>query len=182
MASFPFLQKLQTSLADFFRPEQGRNPVAEVSDFVPSTPRTPSIADTIRGLMTSRQNNPQAQAQELMPASTPTPTPQPSGTFARATHYQPTGNPTSTGTIPQPGRTAAVSPDMLDQVPYGTLVLMPDGIIYRVEDRTADDLTGTIDIFGEQPLVDQFPYGKSENVPFTIIGKDTEGLKYNYRK
>ncbi len=66
----PFLSRLQTSLSDFFRPEQGQNQPPEISSFVPSAPRTPSIGPTIRGILSS-QGQPQAAQEAVQPPIQP---------------------------------------------------------------------------------------------------------------
>ena len=54
MNNLPFLQRLQTSLGNYFRPEQGQNAPPEVSSFVPSSPTPPAIGRTIRGMLANQ--------------------------------------------------------------------------------------------------------------------------------
>jgi len=177
--AFPFLGRIQSQLSNFFQPSQGSvNLPPEISDVISSANlnRVPSIAGTIRGLMGSGQAK--ASSLPAQPAPTPsaTPTPTPASAlqalFGRVSQYGATGNLTATGTTPEAGRTAAVSPDLLELLPYGTLIQLPDGSIYRVEDRTADSISSTLDVFSEDPR------GLQRNVPYSVVGKDMEGLRY----
>lgn len=97
------------------------------------------------------------------------------GTFGRISQYGPTGNNTATGTIPMPNRTAAVSPDILSSVPYGSLVRVGNQT-YRIEDLTAPEIKNTLDVFSNSPS------GLQRNIPYQIIGKDFSGLKYKVRR
>lgn len=51
----PFLQRLQTSLGNYFRPEQGQNAPPEVQSFVPQAQTPPAIGRTIRGLLADQR-------------------------------------------------------------------------------------------------------------------------------
>lgn len=77
--AIPFLQRLQSTLSDYFRPEQSENVPSEVQAFVPSAPRTPSIANTIRGIMRSKPEMmspiPEAERNAPYERQTPMPTP-----------------------------------------------------------------------------------------------------------
>lgn len=100
--------------------------------------------------------------------------------FGRVTYYK-TGDLTTTGTKPKAGYTAAISRDLLNTVPMGSIIELENGHRYRVEDRTADKYKGvpirsTLDVFETNPAKGQ---GLDRNVPYKIVGKDTSGLKYN---
>ena len=122
------------------------------------------------------------------PSVTPVPLPTPPvspkivprSLFKRVTYYLPTGSSTATGTTPKSGYTAAVSPDMLDRVPMGSLIKLPNGKIIRVEDKTNKRLKDTLDIFYNTKDEAVYPKGMERDVAIEIIGRDTSGMKYNY--
>lgn len=119
------------------------------------------------------------------PSPTPSPMPTPMPQFGRVSYYLPTGGQTATGTDPVSGYTAAVSRQMLPQVPMGSLIKLPNGKVVRVEDLTADDILSTLDLYyGSQEEYQNAGYpgkGLERNVPYQIVGRDTTGLKYNYK-
>ena len=115
--------------------------------------------------------------------------------IGRITYYTPTGDLTSTGTTPLEGRTAAKSRDWGNLIPMGSMVTLPDGNTYRIEDLTAQfysdkegnpdpnrPIEDTIDIFSQEPRQDEFPFGMTKNAPAEIVGQDLEGLRYNLRR
>lgn len=97
------------------------------------------------------------------------------GNLGRITQYGPTGNLTATGTIPYPGRTAAISPDLLSVIPFGSLVKIQNQV-YRIEDLTHPRIKNTLDIFSNSPV------GLQKDIPYQIIGRDYAGLKYKIPK
>lgn len=99
----------------------------------------------------------------------------PGGSFGRISQYGATGNNTATGTIPMPGRTAAVSPDLLSQIPFGSLVKVGNQT-YRIEDLTNPRIKNTLDVFSATPS------GLQRNIPYEIVGRDYSGLKYKIPK
>jgi len=115
------------------------------------------------------------------PTATPTPTQR--NTFGRVTYYLPTGNLTATGTVPTPNYTAAISRELKKLVPMGSIIELPDGKRFRIEDLTAEadklgkPILNTLDLFREQPEPGE---GLRTNVPYRIIGRDISGMKYNY--
>mgnify|MGYP001558570784 CR=1 FL=1 len=70
--NLPFLQRVGTSLGNYFSPEQGQNVPPEVQSFVPQSQTPPAIGRTIRGLL-ANQPQPDFQAQQQQ-----VPQPQPS--------------------------------------------------------------------------------------------------------
>ena len=127
-------------------------------------------------------------APTVAPTTTPIPTPTPHTQFGRVTYYQKTGNLTSTGTVPKPNYTAAISRELKKVVPMGSIIELPDGTRFRIEDLTAEEIenkeTGertpirdTLDLFRDQPGEGE---GLQRNVPYKVVGRDTAGLKYNY--
>jgi len=127
------------------------------------------------------------QAQEVTPVLAED-APQTTGTFKRKTYYTPNETPaydkkgmlTATGTTPKPGYTVAVSPDMLKSH-GGTLktgdLLEIGGKQFRVEDLTNESLKGTVDVYMEEVSPDT--KGLEQDVPFKVVGRNKEGLKYN---
>ena len=99
----------------------------------------------------------------------------PGGNFGRISQYGATGNNTATGTIPMPNRTAAISPDLLSSIPFGSLVKVGNQT-YRIEDLTHPRIKNTLDVFSASPS------GLQRNVPYQITGKDYSGLKYKIPK
>ena len=68
----PFLQRVGTSLGNYFRPEQGQNAPPEVQSFVPQAQTPPAIGRTIRGLLANQpqpdfQTNVAAPSAQLQP-------------------------------------------------------------------------------------------------------------------
>jgi 3D (Asp-Asp-Asp) domain-containing protein len=161
------LKSLLTGAGDTF----GRG-VEVVSDYL----RKPQGDVTSDYLVSPVPERPMEAPRIAAPAQ---PQPQPSQ-FDRLTYYLPTGNPTSTGTTPRSGYTAAISRQLLGDIPMGTLIQLPNGQVVRVEDVTDDDILGTLDIFYNNPQEATYPQGMERNVPFNIVGRDTEGLKYNF--
>ena len=111
------------------------------------------------------------------PTTTPIPTPTPHTQFGRVTYYKPTGGLTSTGTVPKPNYTAAISRELKNVIPMGSIVELPNGSRFRVEDLTNERIRDTLDLFREQPEEGE---GLQTNFPYKIVGRDTAGLKYNY--
>jgi len=114
---------------------------------------------------------------EGLSPSLPTSTPTPEQTFGRVTYYLPTGNLTATGTTPVPDYTAAISRELKEKIPMGSIIELPDGSKYRIEDFTASKIKNTLDLFRKEPKKGE---GLKTNVPFKIVGRDTTGLKYNF--
>ena len=55
MNNLSFLQRVGTSLGNYFSPEQGQNVPPEVSSFVPQSQTPPAIGRTIRGLLADQR-------------------------------------------------------------------------------------------------------------------------------
>lgn len=134
----------------------------------------------------SLPGNPELNAQgQFMPPA--------QGNFGRVTYYSPTETPaydvngikqmlTRTGTNPKPGYTAAVSPNMLREqggsLRMGDLVQVGDRT-YRIEDVTNESIKDTLDVYRHTPEEGE---GLKQNVPFRVTGRDTKGLKYNFKE
>lgn len=116
---------------------------------------------------------------------------EPRDRFDRVTYYTPRETPaynidgveqmlTRTGTTPQPGYTAAVSPNLLKEqggsLQMGNLVQL-GGRTYRIEDVTNESIKNTLDIYRDK---NYRGVGLKRNVPYEVVGRNTEGLKYNY--
>jgi 3D (Asp-Asp-Asp) domain-containing protein len=110
---------------------------------------------------------------------TPTPTSQPQ--FGRVSYYLPTGGLTATGTTPVSGYSAAISRQLLGDIPMGSLIKLPNGNVVRVEDLTNEDIKDTLDLFYSTNDEATFPEkGLMRDVPYSVVGRDTTGMKYNY--
>lgn len=120
----------------------------------------------------------------LIPTPTPTAAPTPTQTaksvFDRVTYYLPTGNKTASGTVPKSGYTAAISPELFNKIPMGSLIKLPNGTTVRVEDKTNPRLKGTLDLFYDNKESAKYPNGMERNVGYEVVGRDTSGLQYNY--
>jgi 3D (Asp-Asp-Asp) domain-containing protein len=122
-----------------------------------------------------------AKADEYTPKPSPTPSPTPQPNFGRLSYYLPTGNQTATGTTPVSGYSAAISRELLPQIPMGTLIKLPNGRIVRVEDLTGQDIKNTLDLFYSSREQANYPeQGLMQNVPYENVGRDISGLKYNF--
>lgn len=141
------------SLGDYL----GRSSPGPMADYTPTPVPTPAVE------------------QKITP---PSPTPQLQ--FGRVSYYLPTGNQTATGTTPQSGYTAAISRQLLGDIPMGTLIQLPNGQVVRVEDVTAEDILNTLDIYYNSSDEVQYPQGGlMRDVPYETIGRDLTGLLYN---
>lgn len=118
---------------------------------------------------------------ELISPMQPQSPPQNKQSFDRLSYYLPTGGQTATGTTPISGKTAAISRELLSQIPMGTLIQLPNGQVVRIEDLTAPHIKNTLDLYYSNPNEALYPeQGLMRNVPYQTVGRDTTGLKYNY--